>query len=246
MGGSAGMPLVDAASPAALSLDLETGATDLWVIPLPAAPADVMSSSGFCSAAERACAARMPERKRARVLFGRSAVRDILSRYLPAQRPGDLTFACGPFGKPRLLDGAIAFSVTHSGTMALCAVGGGELGVDVERIRYIAGPLAIARTWFSRDEAAAIRSHPASGRRRVFFHLWTKKEACAKAMGLGLQLPFASFTVRADGDESAVQTLSAGGRRLWLRSISLGRPWAAALAGLGDPSARLRCFRYAG
>jgi len=92
------------------------------------------------------------------------------------------------------VDGArepIAASLSHSADQVLCAIApSGLVGVDVERIRP-------RNEW---DQLAAFVLHPAersraeasteAARWRGFYRVWTLKEALAKALGVGLALPF--------------------------------------------------------
>ena len=100
----------------------------------------------------------------------RWAVREILGRYLglPAS---ELRFETNPHGKPRLAAPAddLAFNLSHSGSLALVAVAGREVGVDVERIR---------------------------AKRPVgFYRRWADREARVKCLGTGLTGPVPPDTV---------------------------------------------------
>ena len=64
----------------------------------------------------------------------------------------------GENGKPYLRDAAAAFNLSHAGDFALCAVGTGELGCDIERVRPLKGN--IAGRFFHPREAAFIEAAP--------------------------------------------------------------------------------------
>jgi 4'-phosphopantetheinyl transferase len=117
-------------------------------------------------------------------------VRSVLADYLDAA-PEALTFVHGPHGKPELESvGRLRFNFTRSGSLGLLAVTRGrDVGVDVERIepRRALGP--IADRLFDAAEAAELRSMSEASRIRRFFELWTRKEAYAKALGVGLSVP---------------------------------------------------------
>src|SRR5438874_2067680 len=97
--------------------------------------------------------------------------------------------------------------------------GGGE--TDVERLATTLAP----------DEVTALRALAPPARERAFFAVWTRKEAYAKARGLGLALPFEEFTVSTD---PAAPTLLAAAdddpARWTLRDLDAGPGYAAALA----------------
>lgn len=120
----------------------------------------------------------------------RAVVRSVLAGYLDA-KPEALTFVHGPHGKPELRSaGPLRFNFTRSGPLGLLAVAHGrDVGVDIERVerRRALGP--IADRLFEPDEAAELRSLPEGRRVHRFFELWTQKEAYAKALGVGLNVP---------------------------------------------------------
>ena len=99
--------------------------------------------------------------------------------------------ACDGNGKPFLKAPAdLFFSLSHSGTMAVCALSEKEVGCDIERLGE--GKLSVARRFFHPDEVAALEK---SGDVRDFFRLWTCKESYLKCTGLGLLQPLDSFRV---------------------------------------------------
>lgn len=101
-----------------------------------------------------------------------------------------LNLAYGPLGKPWLPDHAgLHFSLSHSGALALIAVGyRGPLGVDVECLRAVPDALVLAERHFTPMENRALKAVESSQRTRAFLTCWTRKEACLKAIGLGLGL----------------------------------------------------------
>ncbi|MFP8961056.1 4'-phosphopantetheinyl transferase family protein [Streptomyces nanhaiensis] len=84
----------------------------------------------------------------------------------------------------------VSVSVSHTrGLTAVAVCGGGEaggrIGVDVEAVRGLPA-VALARRWFSDEEAQWIESHDAALRVRALLWVWTHKEALGKALGTGL------------------------------------------------------------
>ena len=115
------------------------------------------------------------------------ALHAVLALYL--DRPAHLVI--DPDGKPRLADDALAFNLSHSGSLALVAVSQvGPLGVDVEEHRVIREVDRLARRYFTPGEAALVAAEP-----RAFFRLWTRKEAWIKAQGGGLAIPLDTVDV---------------------------------------------------
>jgi 4'-phosphopantetheinyl transferase len=157
---------------------------------------------------ERGRAARLrPNLNRARYVAGRGMLREILAEYVGAA-PQQLEFQYNEFGKPAVggahMGCGIQFNLTHSGAMALLAVGvGRRVGVDVENRSVPIAVLDLARRYFAASETAALRSLPAPLRQHAFYRCWTRKEAFIKARGCGLSQPLDSFAVTVGPDEPA-------------------------------------------
>lgn len=103
-----------------------------------------------------------------------------------------LTVLREPSGRPYLDGVSLDFSISHTDTVAVCAVDFGadaieaRLGVDVERIdgsRDEASMLRIARRWFSEGEIGLLEKEPTE---ETFLRIWTAKEAIVKRTGEGL------------------------------------------------------------
>jgi 4'-phosphopantetheinyl transferase len=80
----------------------------------------------------------------------------------------------------------------------------------------------VART-LNGFERAEFDAEPSASRAAWFFRAWARKEAAAKAVGLGLRADVSAVDVR--GDRTAV-----GGVGLWLRDLDGPDGHAAALA----------------
>ncbi len=89
-------------------------------------------------------------------------------------------------GCPRLTaHPAWQFSLSHSGDWAVCALADAPVGIDVERVRPVRID-ALARRYFTEQEAALLITLPDTERQIAFFRLWTAKESVLKAQGIGL------------------------------------------------------------
>jgi 4'-phosphopantetheinyl transferase len=136
------------------------------------------------------------EHLRRRFSASRGLLRTFLEMYL-AIPPRAIEFSYGKYGKPSLagLD-RFQFNVAHSEDMAVYAFAlGCKLGVDIERIRDMTDTRAIARHFFSPEEAADLESVELPKRLESFFACWTRKEAYIKATGKGLSAPLRAFRV---------------------------------------------------
>jgi 4'-phosphopantetheinyl transferase len=165
-----------------------------------------------------------------RFIVVRAALREILSAILGTE-PGSLRFAAGPYGKPLLMKRDLQFNVSHSGAMALIAVARDrELGIDIEEMRQLRDPVALAKRFFAPEEAQQIEGITNTAIRRAFFECWTRKEAFIKAIGEGLSHPLDSFRVTFFPDEIAELRVHSEKPVQWsLVDLNPGRGYCAAL-----------------
>lgn len=94
--------------------------------------------------------------------------------------PGD--FGRNTHGKPYLLRPGVHFNISHSGSMAMCAVHSQPVGVDIERVRDVGA--GVAARVLSPDEWRVYQDAPE--KEDLFFKIWTLKEAYLKYRGIGL------------------------------------------------------------
>jgi 4'-phosphopantetheinyl transferase len=177
---------------------------------------------------------------RADFIVARGVLRSVLAGYR-AVAPAALRIEAGPSGKPHLAGEAarspprLAFNLSHSHGRALLAVGtGGELGVDLERLRGPIDALAIAGNYFFGAERAAIEALEPARRPEAFFRYWVAKEAVLKAEGGGLGLGLDRFEIRfrPDGAHADVRAADPSPfTSAWnLRLLPVGEGWTGALA----------------
>jgi 4'-phosphopantetheinyl transferase len=132
---------------------------------------------------------------RTRFVLRRGALRFVLAGYVAAD-PADIRFETGPWGRPELTLPGPRFSQSASDGLTVIAVAGRQqVGVDVERIRPSPDLDRVAVRMFTRRELSDARALSESSRIERFFDVWTRKEAFAKALGLGLRMPFDAFEV---------------------------------------------------
>jgi 4'-phosphopantetheinyl transferase len=140
---------------------------------------------GVLSEAETERADSFPVRREGRrFAASRFFLRSVLSEY--TGRPaGELEFRSGPGGKPALVAGPpeLCFNLSHSGDVAVLAVAGAEVGVDIEEHRRLRDLDLLVEYAFAPEEAALLRELPGGAREEVFFRAWCVKEAVIKARG---------------------------------------------------------------
>ncbi len=211
-------------------------AIHIWRICLAPVQASPQCLENILTPAEQARAARFRfAHDRARWVRTRGIVRMLLGRYTQCAPP-EVPLTTGAHGKPGLTPGFRAgplhFSWSHTDDLALLAVTeGGEVGVDVERIRPGFDPLLLGRSVFSADELACLRNEALARRKALFFTFWTGREAILKALGTGFGAAPAEFSVDGLAHRDTVQT-----QGMTVRSLPLGGGHAAAVAAFGkDP-----------
>jgi 4'-phosphopantetheinyl transferase superfamily len=112
------------------------------------------------------------------------ALPGILRTYLG----GEPWIVRAPGEKPSLADRPdVRFSIAHTAGLALVAVSlRGEVGIDVERLAPSRVDLAVADRFLGHDVAAALGALPVEARTRHFLLAWTRLEAAAKGVGVGV------------------------------------------------------------
>lgn len=184
---------------------------EVAIVPVRATPADVLWK--ILDAAERARAERYRfEDDQRRSIVARGALRIMLGRRLQRD-PKELQFVEGPQGKPALVDNALEFNVSHSGDrVAIAVTEGTPVGIDIEVEQPRMTDLnALARRYFSKVEADEVERASGDAAMRLFFTIWTAKEAVIKAAGGGLSIDLAAFSVLPVSEQwRAVQNLSGG------------------------------------
>jgi 4'-phosphopantetheinyl transferase len=136
-------------------------------------------------------AALTGERDRRRCTAASGILRQVLGACL-GRPPGELRLRRSALGKPELAGrpgpGALRFNLSRSGGLALVAVARDRrVGVDVEAVRALVEPCAIARLVLDRQAAAAVFALPPARRDAALLAWWTRTEAYVKARGDGLR-----------------------------------------------------------
>jgi 4'-phosphopantetheinyl transferase len=227
-----------------MTLPLLTDEVHVWCVPLAVGSRKLAELARLLADEERQRAGRYRhEPSREQFIVARAMLRVLLGRYLGIPESA-VRLGVSPQGKPRLCGNELHFNVSHTNGLALYGFSRrGELGIDVEEVRPCPTHLDMASRFFSPREAVAICNLPAGRSEEAFFHVWTRKEAFLKALGLGLSHGLERFEVSVppddpprllhiDGDPRAAACWS-------LHSLLPAPGYVAALASQG-PSPRLR------
>ena len=198
---------------------------DVWVIHLDRDPA--FGSFDILAADEqaRARALRRPI-DRDRYVAAHVALRVLLSRYIH-EAPDRILFSSGIQGKPLLRSvNAVEFNLSHSNNLALVAVSASRpVGVDIEFIREDAAG-DIAAMMLSEAERNQFQMAPAERQTCRAFQYWTRKEAYAKASGIGLHKGLQSLTCSLE----PVQIVNG----IQIEGLEIDSSYAAAVAAAGS------------
>lgn len=233
------------------ALSLERDVVHLWRLYVPAAVPRLEQLAACLTLAERERAGRYKVcAPRDSFVIGRSVLRILLGRYTHTS-PQNITIGYNSFGKPYLDVGAkgsaLTFNLSHSGDWLVYAFARSRmLGVDIEYHRKAVRSEEIARRFFAPDELRLLLRFEGDARRRMFYQLWVRKEACLKAMGSGLarslrdlQLPMV--------EGAAVLFRHAhfadSGGACWLYPFTIAEDYSCALVSCPPPGA-VRHFHW--
>ena len=181
----------------------------------------------------------------------RGALRLILARYLPCQA-GELQFQYNEHGKPRLqfpAIGDLGFNLSHSRDEALVAIARDRnIGVDLNILPGTSDQnpdwVPVAKRSFSSAEQALLFALPAASQERMFYLVWSQKEAYTKGIGEGYRYGFQRFTVAVDARGGTGLIADEKNPRfvgVWqLTRVDTGRDSIAVLAYDGPQTPRIR------
>ncbi len=126
--------------------------------------------------------------------------------------PEAIAFRRGLYGKPELTGmrsrPGLAFNLSHTEShVAIAGVIDAEVGIDIEPASRDFAP-EILELCASTDEREYLSGLAGEVWRTQVHALWTRKEALAKAAGLGLRLAFEDFTVIPAADGGAMSGIA--------------------------------------
>lgn len=157
----------------------------LWLSECDATQADSAAAVASLSASEqqRYAAFQRPQRQR-QFLLGRILLRRMLSQRFGT--PIEYWHFTERTGQAPHLDSLtpspVSFSIAHSQQYVACLLGSApSVGCDIEYLGRARNYLAIADSYFTRDEARQIADAPEPQRAAMFYRLWAGREATYKA-----------------------------------------------------------------
>ncbi|MBL8470012.1 MAG: 4'-phosphopantetheinyl transferase superfamily protein [Methyloversatilis discipulorum] len=210
-----------------------------------APPTDTLAT--WLDDAERARLVRL-QRAEDRALFAlaHAALRDVLARSLGIAARS-VQIGHDTRGKPHLAPSHacdLRFNLAHAGLAVLIGIARGrELGVDIEAVIAHDDLRAVAEQVYSADERAALDACPTAARTNLFYTLWTRKEACLKAWGCGLDGPLQQFSVHMAAHDDIAAPVGTSLPSLHCRDLPAPPGHVAAIAVSGGPTTAV-CRRW--
>jgi 4'-phosphopantetheinyl transferase len=160
----------------------------VWWVDLEAYAGNIVLG-GLCTY-DHARAAGFADLQRARQwLASRHALRQVLGNVLGCP-PDGLVIEPDEFGKPQLVhESVLAFNLSHSGGQGLIGVASTQaIGLDIELVHGVTDAETLTSIHFTEAERAEWSHAAGELRDRDFLRCWTRKEACVKALGVGLMV----------------------------------------------------------
>ena len=97
----------------------------------------------------------------------------------------------------------IHFNISHSHDYGIIAISyDNEVGIDIEKVTELSDMDSIAEYTFSKKEVKFYKK--SEKKHKVFFDIWTQKEAIVKASGEGLSLGLKDWSINPYTDEYIV------------------------------------------
>ncbi len=99
---------------------------------------------------------------------------------------GKADFAQNEHGKPYIVGTPIHYNISHSGQYVVLVTANSEVGVDIQEKKSLCKE-AVAKRFFSEKEWKAISKYGSEEEKKdLFYHIWCRKEAYGKFLGVGL------------------------------------------------------------
>jgi len=131
--------------------------------------------------------------RRREFLWSRLLLRFLLAGYLKKDMR-DLKFSAKDHGKPFLADSELRFNLSHTAGWIACSFSLREVGIDIEKTEPKRPWALIAKRFFTSEEIDYLFACPDDSQARIFYQIFTMKEAYVKALGGGMA-QFGGFTV---------------------------------------------------
>lgn len=215
----------------------------LWQANLAAALPCWAAAEATLSATETTRQARL-RTPALRQTYGRAHgfLRAVLRQYT-GQSVGDLLSYPDTQGKPVLPNSGLHFNLSYRLGRALLAISDAyPVGVDVEPLIPLVDAATLIQELYAPTERAALRAAAPADYWRLFYTIWTRKEAYAKALGRGVGLPFNTFSVLNFEPGQPLAFIAPTGAAL--HHWAMGAGYQGAVAALGNALPTPQFFAY--
>ncbi|OCX50254.1 hypothetical protein BEL04_23375 [Mucilaginibacter sp. PPCGB 2223] len=220
------------------------GSVDVWRIAISKNILAVNDMQALLSDDEHQRATRYYQQTdRERFIISRGALRMLLGRYLNTHARA-IVFEIGADKKPFVKNGArrdIHYNTAHSGDYILIAIAKEPVGVDVECLEPMFPYQDILRHSFGHDEINCIAG--STDPLKIFYTLWTRKEALLKATGKGIDDDMKHIPCT-DGRHSVANSLIRSDNNWLITSFDVDKNYVGALA-FGRPGVNFRDLELA-
>lgn len=142
-----------------------------------------------------------------RFVVAHAFMRGVLSQYAH-QNADELVFVRGEYGKPTLINSQLHFNLSHSRELAILAIAGKPVGIDVEFMDMQCEWKEIMQRFYTGIEVSKILELPLEKQYEAFLKVWTRKEAHMKVTGQGLHLSPSEFTVSVPPEDAELNFLA--------------------------------------
>ncbi len=137
-----------------------------------------------------------------------SLLSDVFVRYFVCTvlnfNNAELSFSKNIFGKPYLTKCSdFHYNISHTRNAIAIGISEKPIGVDIEKIRST--DLKIAERFFCKSEVDYIFSKE-DEQEKLFYEIWTRKEAYIKFLGKGLSMLLTAFDVISDNISKSLVT----------------------------------------
>ena len=156
-------------------------------------------------------------------------MRVLLSRYLDLDAK-NIVFETGANKKPFVgndIATSIHYNTTHSGNYVLIAIGQTPVGIDIENQEPMFPYQEILTHSFNRQEISCIEQ--AESPLKMFYTLWTRKEALLKATGKGIDDDM-KLTPCIDGRHVVAKSLIKSDKDWFVNSFEVDKGYTGAIA----------------
>jgi hypothetical protein len=140
-----------------------------------------------------------------RGVTSRDVLGTLLARSLDCD-PASIELRRDSWGKPQVVDQPnVHVNVSRSGPHLVVAIGSRPLGVDIEIVRPVVDRMALGTLHLTPVEWGNVLAADEDRRDELFLLAWTRKEACAKAIGAGLRIPPAAIASGVDRGTARIE-----------------------------------------